>query len=599
MKALLIIFVALLISACANESPKKNLDLNSKFNFSSEEYKTAIRNVLKDYSKLNNHLDIQFGDTLSRHYEKLNYEPLFIRSFEDKYIVDSILFHLNRSDEHGLNADEYHTSKIKTAIEFALGGNTNSQERYEKLAEAEILIADGIIKYSNHLRYGVLNPKEILIDSYFFPVPDSSSKNILEPLLQKEILEYIEEIQPKNKRYKLLQGVLKNFKLMQNKKWEPILLHSKKIKIGDTDSSVLQIVNRLADLKFLDASFGNRQNSIIYDSSLSLTVKRFQKAYGLTSDGIINQKTIDKLNITPKEYIQKINVNLERIRWFDYSDTSKYILVNIPDFRLYIVDGNTEVMDITVCTGRKRSEYVHNQLKQIRATKRKPPKVEDWETPVLYSQLTHLVLNPTWTVPFSIMREEIANKVRRDSTYLKRANFRVYRNGSQINPTEVKVSELSGGSIPYTIIQNPGAGNALGKIKFMFENPFGVYLHDTPTRAPFKYENRAVSHGCVRVEKPMLLAEFLLKHNSKWNIDYLKIEIGQKVDDKSIVEDFKSKRNELRKNFSYGNTTEVRLENSLPLFIDYFTAWVDRDGIFNIRDDVYRQDKMVMEYLFN
>jgi len=197
------------------------------------------------------------------------------------------------------------------------------------------------------------------------------------------------------------------------------------------------------------------------------------------------------------------------------------------------------------------------------------------------------------------MREEIAGKVRKDSAYLVRANFKVYKNGDRINPLDVNLIDFSSSKIPYIIIQDPGAGNALGKIKFMFDNPFGVYLHDTPTRAPFGYSNRAVSHGCVRVEKPLQLADYLLANNSKWTTDYLKIEIGSKVDDKSVIEEFKQKRNELRKNASYGQTTEVKLDKKIPLFVDYYTTWVDENGVLNFRDDVYRQDKIILENLFD
>jgi murein L,D-transpeptidase YcbB/YkuD len=351
-------------------------------------------------------------------------------------------------------------------------------------------------------------------------------------------------------------------------------------------------------LGFSDSSKMLTNPKTIYDSTFTDVVKNFQKANGLIPDGVINKITVDKLNITPDEYISKIKINLERFRWINYSDTSRYILVNIPEFRLYAIENGKEIFDITVCTGRRRSEYVHQIISSQKISKRKFTNIEDWETPILYSNISHLVLNPTWTVPFSIMREEIASKVKRDSTYLKRANFRVYKNGSQVSPTEVKVSELTTGSTRYTIIQNPGAGNALGKIKFMFDNSFGVYLHDTPTRPPFKYANRAVSHGCVRVEKPLILADFLLKNNSSWTLDYLKVETGFKVEDKSVIEEFRQKRNELRKGGSYGATTDVKLLNPIPLFIDYFTAWVDKDGVVNFRDDVYRKDKIVGGYLF-
>jgi murein L,D-transpeptidase YcbB/YkuD len=132
----------------------------------------------------------------------------------------------------------------------------------------------------------------------------------------------------------------------------------------------------------------------------------------------------------------------------------------------------------------------------------------------------------------------------------------------------------------------------------MFKNPFGVYLHDTPSRAPFNNSNRAVSHGCIRVEKPMQFAEYILKDHSKWNIDYLKIETGQKVDDKTKVAEYKQKRSSLRKNSSFGKTTDVKLDKNISLFIDYYTAWVNDNGEINFRDDVYNQDKMIEKYLF-
>ena len=166
----------------------------------------------------------------------------------------------------------------------------------------------------------------------------------------------------------------------------------------------------------------------------------------------------------------------------------------------------------------------------------------------------------------------------------------------QVSLSGITASELAANR--YSLVQNPGAGNALGKIKFMFKNPFGVYLHDTPTRAPFSYVNRAVSHGCMRVEKPMQLAEYFLSNNSNWTLDYLKIEIGQKVENQTVVEEYKSKRSELRKNSSYGITTEVKLDKYVPLFVDYYTVWVDKDGKLNYRDDVYGRDKKLKESLF-
>ncbi len=590
----------LLLSSCKKKSPEFDFGLNQKLNFNSEEYHSYINNYFNDLvsekeaAKFNFH----YLDTLRHLYSSRNFEPLFVKSFEEKSFVDSLLDIFNKANEHGLNPEYYHFTNIKDEFFNSIKDSTEKQERYEHLANTELLVCDAVLRYAYHLRYGVVNPKEILLDSYNIPVPDSSSRNLLEPLKQTNVIRYLFNIQPKSKKYLNLQKALRQFENYKDKSWEKIIFHAQKIKRGDFDSVLIHVAERLTVLGFIDTSIIQFNNYTVYDSVLEAAVKNFQAANGLIDDGVISKNSVDKLNVTPQEYINKIKVNLERFRWIDYSDSATYLLVNIPEFKLHAYENGEEKFEIKVCTGRRRSVYVHQQLKALKDPKAKKPRVEDWETPVLYSQLSHLILNPTWTVPFSIMREEIATKVRRDSAYLKKANFRVYKDGSQIDPAQVKLSELSSGNIPYTIIQNPGAGNALGKIKFMFNNPFGVYLHDTPTRPPFSYANRAVSHGCVRVEKPFLLAEYLLANNSNWSVDYVKIETGSKVDDKNVIEEFRQKRNELRKGFSYGQTTEVKLENKIPLFIDYYTAWVDKNGVVNFRDDVYRQDEMISEHLF-
>jgi murein L,D-transpeptidase YcbB/YkuD len=589
----------LFLSACQEKSPQLYSGLNEKLNFSSSEYQTQLRAIIFSGNfTITDSLSLHYADTLKYFYSERNFQPLFIKSFEGKLFVDSLLNILGSADEHGLNPELYHFTQIKEEFFNSIKDNTEKLERYKHLAHTELLVSDAILKYAYHMRYGVLNPKEIFLDSYYLPIPDSSSRDLLQPLKQSSIIQYLNNIQPKNKKYKNLQAALKHFAAFKNLEWQKIPVPANKIKLGDRDTLLIQIAKRMITLGFVDTSKIKLDNYIAYDSLFADKIKKFQRANGLIGDGVISKSTIDKLNTTPEEYINKIKVNLERFRWTDYSDTARYILVNIPDFRLYVIENGKEAFDISVCTGRKRYANFEKQYQLYKQTKNWRQKPEDWETPEMYGEISHLILNPTWTVPSSIMREEIASKVRRDSAYLKKANFKVYKNGSRINPTEVNVKDFFTGSIPYTIIQDPGAGNALGKIKFMFDNPFGIYLHDTPTRAPFSYSNRAVSHGCVRVEKPLKLAEYILNNNSNWTIDYLKIEIGSKVNDKSIIEEFKHKRSELRKNSSYGQTTQVKLNNKIPLFIDYYTAWVDQNGVPNFRDDVYRKDKIILENLF-
>jgi L,D-transpeptidase YcbB len=585
---------------CEKEPAKIDSGLNDKLNFSSADYQERLREVLhsKDSSEILKTSEMQYIDTLKYLYAEHNFQPFFIKSFEEKDFVDSLLTILGKADEHGLNPERYHFTLIKNEFNQSLKNDAEKQERFDHLVNTELLVSDAILKYAYHMRFGVVNPKEIFVDNYFLPVADSSKRNLLDPINQTNIIRYLYEIQPKSLKYKKLQAALKHFGTFKEVEWNKIPIPDKKIVIGNQSPSLILIANRLAALGFIDTLKNNFNGYTVYDSLLKEPIIKFQRANGLIDEGVIAKATVEKLNVTPKEYIEKIIINLERFRWIDYSDTSRYILVNVPDFRLHVIENGEEKFDIIVCTGRKRYANFDKQYQVYKRTKNWRQKPDDWETPEMYGQISHLVLNPTWTVPSSIMREEIASKLRRDSTYLERANFRVYKNGNKISPLDVNLKDFSTNNLPYTIIQDPGAGNALGKIKFMFDNPFGIYLHDTPTRAPFTQANRAVSHGCVRVEKPLKLAEYILANNSKWTIDYLKIEIGSKVDDKAIMEEFRQKRSGLRKNFSYGPTTEVKLDKKIPLFVDYYTSWVDENGVVNFRDDVYRKDKKIMDYLF-
>lgn len=588
----------LILSACTKKTTESEKALNEKLNFSYPEFVNVFKNKIISVDSLLIKQDtlIQYYDTLNSFYRARNYEPVFIKSFDDKELVDSLLIFFRKAEEHGLNPEQYHVSSISR--EFLKSIDTlQNNSRYSQLANTELLLSDAILKYSYHLRYGLVHPKKIFPDSYYLPIDDSSKGDLFQPLKQENIIQYLNGIQPKSKRYKDLQRALKYYNRFKGIEWPPTPIPTKKIEVGAKDSTISFIIDRLIKLEYLDTSKVKIDDFTFYDSTLAEYVKRFQKNNGLNDDGVIGKGTVEKINITPQQYIDKIKINLERFRWNDYSDTSQYILVNIPDFILRIYDNGQEIFNSKVCTGIKRPSYYENQLKVYKKTKRWRDKPDNWETPNMSGEISYMVLNPTWNVPPSIMREEIANKLKKDSTYLRDKNFKVYKDGVEIDPLEVQLTELHSDEIPYRIIQDPGAGNALGKIKFMFNNPFGIYLHDTPNRPPFNQSNRAVSHGCVRVEKPLPLAEFLLKGHPKWNIDYLKIEIGQKVDNKSAVSEYAKKRDSLRKYASLGETTDVILSQKTPVYIDYYTAWVDINGIIQFRADVYDRDKVLLEYL--
>lgn len=540
-----------------------------------EDFRKALSDRITSIDSLDHlfHLLKDNFNIIKDFYSGIEYQSVILSDINAKDKVDSILSFFEKVNEHGIAPKIYNPELIRYELNKSSDTKLDLNQRYYHLSNAELILANSIINYSLHLRQGLVNPNKLFSPDYEIPSKRLTSSEIIEPLQQNSITIYLEKIQPKSDRYVKLQQALKNFNNLLEQEWKPIPPLNSKIEQGNKYQFINQIVKRLIILGFIDTNKTKIETYSKYENFLVEPIKQFQRAHGLIDDGVIGKGTIERLNITPAEYLEKIKLNLERFRWNDYSDTSKYILVNIPDFKLKGIENKEKIIEIKVCTGRKVK----------------------WQTPVLYSQLSHLVLNPTWNVPQSIIEEEIIDGLKKDSLYLIKRNFKAYKSGKEVSLEEINIEELK--TKRYTLIQAPGAGNALGKIKFMFDNPFGVYLHDTPTRAPFNYVNRAVSHGCVRVEKPYLLAEFLLKDNSDWTVDYVKIETGYNISDKKLINQFQSIRNKLRKNYSYGETTEVRLFNRIPVFIDYFTTWVDEDGILNYREDVYEKDKLLKKHL--
>lgn len=585
-KYLLFYIIALVffISACKSENKKTHGPGNNpEFSFADYQHSLKHRFNKEDSSFVFKSSDIEYFDALKSFYSSRDFHPLFIKNFDNTSSINPILDLFSKAWEHGIQPSIYHLELIKSEISKISGGNA---EGYLHMSNAELLLSDDVLKYAYHLRYGVVNPNKIFSESYFLPVVDSAKRDIFKPLNVENVFKYLNSLQPKNPQYKKLQAALKHFYNLSNTPWAQI----------KNNSQTNLIVERLATLGFIDTTKINTGNLDKKDSVFIRAVVKFQIANGLNGDGTIGQPTLEKLNVSKNEYIEKIKLSMERFRWSTYSDSTRYILVNIPDFRLHVIENDQEQFEIKVCTGKKKSANYYERLKLYQKTRRSRP--DDWETPQICGEVSHMVLNPTWTVPPSIVKEEIFHESVKDIGYLQRKNFKVFKNGKQVNLADVDLKKYSPNKIPYLFVQDPGAGNALGKIKFMFMNKFGVYLHDTPTRGPFSRSNRAVSHGCVRVERPFQLAEFLLRNNSKWNLDYIKIETGFAIPDKTKVAEYYKIRSELRKNSSFGKTTEVRLERHIPVFIDYFTAWVNDEGTINFRNDVYDKDKILKKYLF-
>ncbi|MCC8409051.1 L,D-transpeptidase family protein [Mucilaginibacter sp. UR6-1] len=257
-------------------------------------------------------------------------------------------------------------------------------------------------------------------------------------------------------------------------------------------------------------------------------------------------------------------VNLERLRWKNKPDAKKYVIVNIPDYRLDVMEDGKSALNMKVCVGEGRNMDKDVTLVEYDESD-KVDRPFSRETPQLNSQIYTVQVNPVWNIPTSIASKEIMVEAAQDPYYLDNKGIDVYRNGKKVDDPET-IDWGSASKTEYSFKQRPGDGNALGKIKFLFKNGSSVYLHDTPAKNAFNQNMRAVSHGCVRVEQPQKLAEALFGNGDKY---------------KTIVEKMENPSPE---------PTDIALPNKVPVYLTYVTCWADEGGKIQFRPDVYGLD---------
>lgn len=279
-------------------------------------------------------------------------------------------------------------------------------------------------------------------------------------------------------------------------------------------------------------------------------------------------------------------VNMERLRWVLPLKTDKYIQVNIPDFRLVYFNGEDTITTMKVCVGQRRDINYDEQLKIYEKTRDLEDKPHNRETPQLFSNIKFIYSNPEWNIPESIAQTEIYDMASRNSSYLRRHNILVYHKNKLIeNPSSIRWYKYDRKKLPFLFVQQSGPGNSLGKLKFIFPNTSSVYLHDTNVKSVFKLNNRAISHGCIRLEKPLQLAWHIMANETSF--EKVRAELGLKplietAKTKIVVKQDKVEKPALK-------PMRFLLDNETPLLITYQTAWA-KNGKIEYRKDVYQMD---------
>ncbi len=574
LSCILILTITIFIVSChekrstkLSESSKKEVIL-SKFaknypDFDPQDLKEVLRSRLQKDSILQNL------------YTNNTFTPIWVHDTLDIQGLRELSAILENSREHGLPINYFPIDYIKSLVDSIDSGiySHDINILYEKMADLELVSTSSAIKYITGMSYGFTDPKTLYKKDYdiYTARPDSIFFVDLYANLQKNPIKPILNSLPNNLIY---NKILEEYKNLESKKDISLntIIASKTYKIGDKNPNISEIARRL----ILTGEY--KPDSIETDSlhqtlnkNLLAAINTFRRKNSYPEEDEVGQITIDALN-RPLEYYQaKLRANMERYRWKrTKSKHDKHIEVNVAPAMLFASQNNSLPLVTRVCVG-----SVANK------------------TPLLESDISYLNLNPIWNVPTSIAQKEVAVLQKKDPTYIKRNNMKLYKGGKEVDVESINWKEVNPSKFSYTIRQNSGERNALGLVKFMFNNAFSVYLHDTPSKAAFSRKNRAVSHGCVRVQKPFDLAFFCMSTTSD---DVYKDRLYYSINKSPISNEGKklAKENKLKKLPDILNPKE-----KISLFIDYYTAYMypDDSSTLYYADDVYGYDSVILNAL--
>lgn len=490
--------------------------------------------------------------------ERLYSSQLLPRFYEDRFFTpawtgkngltsnaNALIRFINTVDEHGLQPADYHQAII---AKYAEAVNASQTSDLESLLKVDILLTDAFLVLASHLYFGKVDPEKNDANwKIQRKEPELHLDRRLERAITKTSIDHeLSELLPKYRSYDLLKKELVYYRSIENIHW-PKIGSTKAIKTGEENNVIPKMRKRLLTLKYQISDTISK----VYDAELEVVVKQFQERHGLNNDGVIGKLTFELMNICPAEREEMIRVNMERARWLPLNVPDSLVLVNIADFTLDVLNGKDTLLTTRAIVG-----------KSFR------------KTPVFVAQMSYLVFSPTWVVPQGILTKDVIPAVQKDPEYLAKKNMKVLQfDGTEVDPATVEWSKYKKKGFPYMIRQEPGADNALGWVKFMFPNTYDVYIHDTPGRNLFSKDERTFSSGCIRIEKPLELAQLLLSDNSKW-------------DDASI-----------KKAMYSGKEQTVKLSSPWTVAIVYFTSWVDGQNHIQFRKDVYDRDKQISQAL--
>ena len=437
----------------------------------------------------------------------------------------------------------FNNAQLDTLITIIKTKKNETEVDKKQREKLELILTTTFFKYSEKAYTGI-NKNTHQLDWY---IP--RSKKNYQVLLDSLVLKPDNEIyEPVNLYYSKLKQKLRLYRDIQKKGGFPIVKTDKKLlSVTESDSCLLQVKKRL----FMSGDLKIDDKTIVFSDSLASSISNFQQRMGLPENGKLDPKTIAELNKTVDFRIKQMLVNMERLRWVPVEIENNYLLVNIPEYKLHVFENRKLLWETNIVVGKAANK-----------------------TSIFKGDISRIILNPYWNIPNSIINNEILPKLKRNSSYLSRNNMEVVSNdGKAINAETINWNKYSK-NVPFIIRQKPSKNNALGKMKFLFPNSYSIYLHDTPSKELFNRNKRDFSHGCIRVENPKKLAMYLLRNDKIWN------------------------QNKVDQVLKTSKEVGIAIKPTIPVYITYFTAWVDFKGNLNFRNDIYNLDDELAKEIF-
>lgn len=454
---------------------------------------------------------------------------------------DSLLLLIEKSLYYGLIPEQYHLNEIKNNIDSI---HFNKElTNVTSLVKADLLLSDAYFLIGAHLNKGRFYADSLLLQTNFNKLDRGWDSILITRYNDGNLKAAFDSLEPKFYNYRMLK---KELATILN---DPTLFNIDSIPfISEKDSIIKKqlIVKSLLKQSFYDST-STANDSI----KLAKAINKLQKKWFIQPDGKLGKYTTQALSYNREKIIKQICMAMERWRW-ENKFPDKYTFINIPAFWLTVFEKDTVVMQSAVVCG-------------------KP----DHQTPILKSKIDHMLIYPYWNVPISIATKEILPAVQRDTSYIRKKNFEVLGAGDKVlDYTKIPWRRYTKDYLPVRFRQRIGEENSLGVVKFNFNNPFGVYLHDTNSKRYFKTSSRAQSHGCIRLENFIDFADFLIRDDS---VHY--------------------KHDSLQVYFAKQEQRKIKLKKALPIYTRYYTAHADSTGL-KLYIDVYRKDEDMMNLIY-